>query len=429
MLFQLSIIILMLLLSAFFSGMEMAYVSSNKIHIELEKKKKGLVAKVLARITENPSKFIATMLVGNNIALVIYGLYMGDVIMTWLAGMLPIANEQLNYFVTNFGLLIQTVISTLVILMTAEFLPKVFFQIYGNTLLKLFAIPAYLFYITFYFISSFVMQISDFILKKFFKTEGDELQLTFSKLELGNYISEQMESVDTSEDVDSEIQLFKNALEFAEVKAREVMVPRTEIMAVEFHENTEKLTTLFIDTGYTKILVYKDTIDDIVGYVRSFDLFKKPRTIKSIIHPIEFVPETMLISDVLDSLTKKRKSIAVVLDEYGGTSGMLTVEDIIEELFGEIEDEHDTIELIEEKINDTTYHFSARHEVDYINEKFKLNLLEAEQYETLGGLIVFNTEEIPTKGEQVQFENFTFTILEASSTKIDLVKLEIHEKE
>ena len=238
-----------------------------------------------------------------------------------------------------------------------------------------------------------------------------------------------MESVDTSEDVDSEIQLFKNALEFAEVKAREVMVPRTEIMAVEFHENTDKLTTLFIDTGYTKILVYKDTIDDIVGYVRSFDLFKKPRTIKSIIHPIEFVPETMLISDVLDSLTKKRKSIAVVLDEYGGTSGMLTVEDIIEELFGEIEDEHDTIELIEEKINDTTYHFSARHEVDYINEKFKLNLLEAEQYETLGGLIVFNTEEIPTKGEQVQFENFTFTILEASSTKIDLVKLEIHEKE
>ncbi|MGB1268186.1 MAG: hemolysin family protein [Flavobacteriaceae bacterium] len=429
MLFQLSIIILMLLLSAFFSGMEMAYVSSNKIHIELEKKKKGLVAKVLAKITENPSKFIATMLVGNNIALVIYGLYMGDLIMAWLSGMLPIANEQLNYFVANFGLLIQTVISTLVILMTAEFLPKVFFQIYGNTLLKLFAIPAYLFYITFYFISSIVMQISDFILKKFFKTDGDELQLTFSKLELGNYISEQMESVDTSDEVDSEIQLFKNALDFAEVKAREVMVPRTEIMAVEFHESTEKLTNLFIDTGYTKILIYKDTIDDIVGYVRSFDLFKKPRTLKSIIHPIEFVPETMLISDVLDSLTKKRKSIAVVLDEYGGTSGMLTVEDIIEELFGEIEDEHDTIELIEEKINETTYHFSARQEVDYINEKFKLNLLEAEQYETLGGLIVFNTEEIPAKGEQLQYENFTFTILEASSTKIDLVKVEIHEKE
>lgn len=429
MLFQLTIIVTMLLLSAFFSGMEMAYVSSNKIHIELEKKKKGIVAKVLAKITENPSKFIATMLVGNNIALVVYGLYMGDAIMAWLENMLPNANEQLNYFITNFGLLIQTLISTLVILVTAEFIPKVFFQIYGNTLLKFFAIPAYLFYILFYFISTFVMQISDFVLKKFFKTEGDELQLTFSKIELGNYITEQMETVDTTDEVDSEIQLFKNALEFAEVKAREVMVPRTEIMAVELHESTQKLTKLFTDTGYTKILVYKDTIDDIVGYARSFDLFKKPRTIKSIIHPIEFVPETMLISDVLDSLTKKRKSIAVVLDEYGGTSGMLTVEDIIEELFGEIEDEHDSIELTEEKINDTTYHFSARQEVDYINEKFKLNLPEAEQYETLGGLIVFNNEEIPDKGEHIHLENFTFTILEASSTKIDLVKLEIREKE
>lgn len=429
MVFEFTIIVLMLLLSAFFSGMEMAYVSSNKIHIELEKKKKGLVAKVLAKITENPSKFIATMLVGNNIALVIYGLHMGDAIMAWLESMLPIANEQLNYIVSHFGLLIQTIISTLVILLTAEFLPKVFFQIYGNTLLKFFALPAYLFYIAFYFISSFVMQISDFVLKKFFKTDGDELQLTFSKIELGNYISEQMETVDTTDDVDSEIQLFKNALEFAEVKAREVMVPRTEIMAVEFHESTQNLTKLFTETGYTKILVYKDTIDDIVGYVRSFDLFKKPRTLKSIIHPIEFVPETMLISDVLDSLSKKRKSIAVVLDEYGGTSGMLTVEDIIEELFGEIEDEHDTIELAEEQLNDSTFLFSARQEVDYINEKYKLNLPEAEQYETLGGLIVFNNEEIPDTNEQVYLENFTFTILEASNTKIDLVKLEITEKE
>lgn len=419
----------MLLFSAFFSGMEMAYVSSNKIHIELEKKKKGVIAKILARITENPSKFIATMLVGNNIALVIYGLYMGDAIMSWIESMLPFANEQLSYFLTNFGLLIQTLISTLVILVTAEFLPKVFFQIYGNTLLKFFAIPAYIFYLSFYFISSFVMWISDFVLKKFFKTNGDELQLTFSKIELGNYISEQMETVDTTDEVDSEIQLFKNALEFAEVKAREVMVPRTEIMAVEFHESTQNLTKIFIETGYTKILVYKDTIDDIVGYVRSFDLFKKSRTIKSIIHPIEFVPETMLINNVLDSLTKKRKSIAVVLDEYGGTSGMLTVEDIIEELFGEIEDEHDTIELIEKQIDQVTYHFSARQEVDYINEKFKLNLPEAEQYETLGGFIVFNTEEIPAKGERLHFENFTFTILEASNTKIDLVKLEISEKE
>jgi len=403
----------------------MAYVSSNKIHIELEKKKGGFIAKILSKLTENPSKFIATMLVGNNIALVIYGLFMGDFIMNWLKETISTQNNQLNYIVDNFGLLIQTISSTLVILVTAEFLPKVFFQIYGNTLLKFFAIPAYIFYYLFYAISWFVMHISDFVLKKFFKTEGDDLQLTFSKIELGNYITEQMESVDHKDDVDSEILMFKNALEFAEVKAREVMVPRTEIVAVELHENTKKLTQLFTETGFTKVLVYKDTIDDIIGYIHSFDLFKKPKTIKSIIHPIEFVPETMLISETLDALIKKRKSIAVVLDEYGGTSGMMTVEDIIEELFGEIEDEYDNILLTEEHISKNIFHFSARQDVDYINDKFKLNLPDAEQYETLGGLIVYNTEGIPEKGETVHIDNYLFTILEASNTKIDLVKLEV----
>lgn len=429
MLIQITIIVLMLLLSGFFSGMEMAYVSSNKIHIELEKKKDGLIAKVLAKITQKPSKFIATMLVGNNIALVVYGFYMGDLIMSWLNGLLPLSNEQLNYIIINFSLLIQTIISTIVILITAEFLPKVFFQIYANSLLKFFAIPAYLFYILFHFISSFVMWISDLVLKKFFKTEGDQLQLSFSKVELGNYISEQMESVEETDEVDAEIQLFQNALEFAEVKAREVMVPRTEVIAVEFHEDIKNVKQLFVETGLSKVLVYKETIDDIVGYVHSFDLFKKPKTIKSIILPIEFVPETMLVSDVLDSLIKRRKSLAIVLDEYGGTAGMMTVEDIVEELFGEIEDEHDTIELVEDRINDTTYHFSARQEVDYINETYKLTLPEAEQYETLGGLIVFNTEEIPEKNEMVKIDNYLFTVLEVSNTKIDLVKLEILNKE
>jgi len=419
----------MLMLSAFFSGMEMAYVSSNKIHIELEKKKGGLIANVLSKITENPSKFIATMLVGNNVALVIYGLFMGDFIMNWLQGTISEQNEQFNYIVDNFGLLIQTILSTLVILVTAEFLPKVFFQIYGNTLLKFFALPAYVFYYLFYNITWFVMYISDFVLKKFFKTEGDELQLTFSKVELGNYITEQMESVAKTEDVDSEIQMFKNALEFADVKAREVMVPRTEIIAVELHQNIVNLTKLFTETGFTKVLVYKDTIDDIIGYIHSFDLFKRPKTIKSIIHPIEFVPETMLINKTLDLLIKKRKSIAIVLDEYGGTSGMMTVEDIIEELFGEIEDEHDTVVLIEEQLDEFTFQFSARQDVDYINEKFKINLPEAEQYETLGGLIVYNTQEIPNKGEKVRIDNFIFTILEASNTKIDLVKLDVTNKE
>ena len=405
----------------------MAYVSSNKIHLELEKKKGGFIGKILTKLTENPSKFIATMLVGNNIALVIYGLFMGDLVVEILKELLPHQNESIKYIIINFELFIQTLISTVIILITAEFLPKVFFQIYGNTLFRFFALPAYIFYYLFYTVSWFVMTISDFILKKVFKTSGDNLQLSFSKIEIGNYITEEMESIDKEDEVDTEILMFKNALEFAEVKAREVMVPRTEIIAVELYENTKSLSKIFIETGFTKVLVYKDTIDDVIGYVHAFDLFKKPKTIKSIIHPIEFVPETILINETLDTLIKKRKSIAVVLDEYGGTSGMMTVEDIIEELFGEIEDEFDTIILTEERIEENMYKFSARQDVDYINEKYKFNLPEAEQYETLGGLIVYNTEEIPQKNETVKINNFIFTILEATNTKIDLVQLEIIE--
>jgi len=414
------IIIVSLLLSAFFSGMEIAYVSSNKIHIEIEKKQEGILAKVLTKLTKKPSKFIATMLVGNNIALVVYGIFMGDLIIDHLypafAGI-----ESPPFDV----ILVQTIISTLVILITAEFLPKVFFQIYANSLLKIFAIPAYVFYMLFSFISSFIIWISDLVLKVFFKTDGDEVQLAFSKVELGDYISEQMEAANEEDDLDSEIQLFQNALEFAEVKAREVMIPRTEITAVEVEELPKGISKIFTETGYSKILVYKDTIDDIIGYVHSFDLFKKPANIKAVMMPVEYVPETMLISDVLELLTKKRKSIAVVLDEYGGTSGIMTVEDIVEELFGEIEDEHDSVALTEEQVSSNEFKFSARLEVDYINEEYKLNLPEGENYETLGGLIVSNIGEIPSKNEVVVVEDYQFTILEVSNTKIDLVSLKI----
>ncbi|WP_412986478.1 hemolysin family protein [Pontimicrobium sp. IMCC45349] len=419
------IIVVSLLFSAFFSGMEIAYVSSNKIHIEIEKKQEGFLAKILTRLTARPSKFIATMLIGNNIALVIYGLFMGDLLVDWFQAQLPTNYDFINYLFNELSLLTQTVISTIIILVTAEFLPKVFFQIYANTLLKFFALPAYIFYILFWLISDFVIWISDVVLKTFFKTEGDDVQLAFSKVELGNYISEQMESVEEHDEVDSEIQIFQNALEFSEVKSREVMVPRTELIAVEIYDTIKSLSELFISTGYSKIIVYKDTIDDILGYVHSFDLFKKPKSIKSMIMPVEFVPETMLAKDVLNALTKKRKSLAVVLDEYGGTSGIMTVEDIVEELFGEIEDEHDSIELLEEKISDTHFNFSARLEVDYLNEAYKLNFPENENYETLGGLIVNSTEEIPEKNEKVRIENFLFTITEVSNTKIDSVSLEI----
>jgi CBS domain containing-hemolysin-like protein len=419
------IILLSLVFSAFFSGMEIAFISANKIHIEIEKKQDDFLAKILSRLTKRPSKFIATMLIGNNIALVVYGLFMGEMLMNWFVNILPSANAFLHLLLTDFSLLTQTIITTFIILITAEFLPKVLFQIYANSLLKILAAPAYFFYILFSAISEFVIKVSDFILRSFFKTDGDEAQLAFSKIELGDYITEQMETVEKEDEIDSEIQIFQNALEFTAVKAREVMVPRTEITAVELHENTGILTKLFTETGYSKILIYKDTIDNIIGYVHSYELFKQPKTIKSILRPVEFVPETMLIHDILNALTKKRKSIAVVLDEYGGTSGIMTVEDIVEELFGEIEDEHDSTDLHEEQLDGSTYTFSARLEVDYINENYKLELPENDEYETLAGLIVNETGEIPEKDSEIKIHNFLFTILEVSNTKIDLVRLHL----
>jgi CBS domain containing-hemolysin-like protein len=354
---------------------------------------------------------------------------MGEVLMRWFLRMLPSESPVVNVMLTDFTLLTQTLISTLLILITAEFLPKVLFQIYANTLLKALAIPAYLFYIIFSFFSDFVIRVSDFILKSFFGTHGDEVQLAFSKLELGDYITEQMETVEAEDEVDSEIQIFQNALEFSAVKAREVMVPRTEITAVELHETPKNLAKLFTETGYSKILIYKDSIDDIIGYVHSYELFKKPKSIKSILLPVEFVPETMLIQEILNVLTKKRKSIAVVLDEYGGTSGLMTVEDIVEELFGEIEDEHDTTDLQEEQLDENNFKFSARLEVDYLNENYKLELPESDEYGTLGGLIVNETGEIPEQNAEVKVGNFLFTILESSNTKIDLVALRVLEKD
>lgn len=421
---EILIIIVSLILSAFFSGMEIAYVSSNKIHIEIEKKQNDLIAKVLTRLTQKPSKFIATMLVGNNLALVVYAYYMGAILQNWLE-VADFGYPWLAAFFVEFSLLTQTLISTLLVLITAEFLPKVFFQIYANSLLKFFAIPAYLFYVAFSFLSSFIIWISDKVLKKFFKTEGDEVQLAFTKVELGNYITEQIESVETNEELDSEIQIFQNALEFSEVKSREVMIPRTEIVAVDREDSLAELRGLFTETGLSKILVYQNSIDDIVGYVHSFELFKKPKSLEEVLMPVIFVPETMLVKDVLSILIKKRKSIAVVIDEYGGTSGMMTVEDIVEELFGEIEDEHDSVLLIEEELGENVYKFSARLEVDYINETYKLELPEDENYETLGGLIVNHTEGIPEENDVVDIEGYQFHILETTNTKIELVQVRV----
>ena len=350
---------------------------------------------------------------------------MGDFLVDFINLKLSHQSVFFKYFFDELSLLSQTIISTVIILLTAEFLPKVFFHIYANRLLKLFSLPAYIFYIFFYYVSDFVIWISDYVLRIFFKTKGDQVQLAFSKVELVNYISEQMESVEAEDVMDNEIIIFQNALDFSDKKAREAMIPRTEIKSIEIHDSIENLSKIFTLTGLSKIVVYNNTIDDVLGYVHVFDLFKNPKSIKSILMPTEFVPETMLAKDILNTLTKKRKSLAVVLDEYGGTSGILTIEDIVEELFGEIEDEHDSVVTVEKKISDNSFIFSARLEVDYLNETYKLQLPENENYETLGGLIVYHTENIPEKKQCINIKGFEFTIEEVSSTKIELISLKL----
>lgn len=409
------IILTTLVLSAFFSGFEIAYVSSNKVHLEILKKQEGVIANVLTKLTRKPSKLLATMLVGNNVALVVYGFEMGKV----MTALLP------DFFQ---NVLWHTIISTLIILITAEFMPKVFFQIYANQLLKLFAIPAYFFYLLFYPLSSLVMWISDFVLRVFFKTKGDYVPLSFTKVELVDYISEQLENVPKKEEMDSEVQMFQNALEFSGVKAREIMIPRTEIVAVELNESIENLIATFVSSGFSKILIHNENIDDILGYVHSFDMFKKPKNIKEVLIPIVNIPETIQINEVLNILTRKRKSMAVVLDEYGGTSGIVTLEDIVEELFGEIEDEHDKDNFIEEQLSETEYLFSARLEVEYLNETYHLEIPESEEYETLGGFIVLHNEGIPTQGELIQIPPFSFVIEACSQTKIETVRLVVNKE-
>ncbi len=419
------IVIVSLLFSAFFSGMEIAYISSNRISIEIEKKANNFSSSILTKLTLKPSKFIASMLIGNNLALVIYGFYMGDILINLFDYVSIFENSFLNTLLSEFNLLIKTLISTVIILLTAEFLPKVLFQIYSFKFLKFFSIPAYFFYLCFYYISDFVLWITNLTLKFLFKTQGDKVQLFFSKDDLGNYIDEQIDASSQDQPIDSEVQIFQNALDFSDSKARDIMVPRIELYSLEIHDYISKLREIFVSTGFTKILIYKNTIDDIIGYVHSHDLFKTPKTIKSMLLPVEFVPESILIKDLLSILTKKRKSIAIVLDEYGGTSGMITVEDIVEELFGEIDDEFDVSDLTEIKLKKNHYNFSARLEIDYLNEKYNFDLPESEDYGTLGGFIVNYTQEIPKLGEEVIINNCIFKIIDVSDTKINTVSLSI----
>ena len=407
------IIIISLILSAFFSGMEIAYVSSDKLNLEIQKNQVGFISNILRRITKEPSKFISTMLIGNNFALVVYGFFMGDFIINYL--LINIISELNELTIV----LIQTSISTIIILIAAEFIPKTVFQIYSDFFIRIFAVPAYIFYIIFSPLTNTVTSISDYILNKFFNTDSKESRLSFTKVELENFIENEIQH--SKQEIDTEIEIFQNALELSEIKARDIMVPRTEIIAIDLKMNIKDVKKVFIDTGFSKLPVYKKSIDNIIGYIHSFDFLKKPEDIKSFLLPIEFIPEPMFIDEVLQILTRQRKSLAVVIDEYGGASGILTIEDIVEELFGEIEDEHDNLEYFEKRINKDVIEVSARLEVEYINNKYNMELPLNDSYETLGGLIFNKIEYIPNEEEIIIIDDYKIKIKEATSSKIEKI--------
>ncbi len=412
------IIILSILFSAFFSGMEIAYVSQNRMQVEIERKKKNLISRMYIYLCDRPKKFITTMLLGNTLSLVIYGYFMGRVI----------TNALVNYFSLSeswMTVVLQTLISTLIILVTAEFIPKAIFSLHAFKLFRNFTLPAFILYWVLSPFTWFVSVITSLILA-IFNVEESKGEPMYLKEELSYFISERLEEIN-DEEIDSEIQIFQNALNFSEVKARDCLIPRNEINAVEFNESIEVVKNRFIETGYSKLIVFKENIDNIIGYIHSFDMFKMPENIKSIILPIENVYESSSAKEIMNQLIKKRKSIAIVLDEYGGTSGMLTLEDIVEELFGDIEDEHDSPTFIEEKIADKEYRFSTRLEIDYLNEKYDLYLPENDLYETLGGMIVYYNSDIPSQGEEIEVKNYRFYIEESTATKIETVRLTILE--
>lgn len=409
-------LILAMIASAMFSGLEIAFVSANKLKIELDNNKGSFAAKILASFFKKPAKFIGAMLLGNNIALVIYSIVMAKFLEPLI----------INYVIDNelIILLVQTIISTILILFFAEFLPKAIFRINPNKVLNIAAIPISIVYYILYPFTYFTVGISNLILK-LFKVDTSESDMAFSKIDLEDFLANIQDGKEDDDEVDSEIQIFKNALNFADVKVRECMIPRTEIVAMEVESSIEDLRLRFIETGLSKILIYRDSIDNIIGYVHSKELFKKPESVKSILLPVSIVPEVMSANDMLKKALKERRSIAVVVDEFGGTSGILTIEDVIEEIFGEIEDEHDKEEFTEEKIDDNNYQFSARVEIDYINEKYKIGLPESDDYETLGGLIINIHESIPERGEIIATKNFEFTIDKVSENKVDLISLRL----
>lgn len=406
------VILLALLASAFFSGMEIAFLSANRLQIELESKRKRLDSRLLAFLVKNPARFISTMLVGNNVAIVLFGIYLPEILDPYFQW------TPSEYLV----LLLQTIISTIVLLFLAEYLPKALFAARSNELLKLFAVPVMIIYLLIYPVVSGITAISRFLLRHLFNAELDSDRPVFSKVDLDHYIEEKT-SNDEEDEVDHEIEIFRNALDFSEIKAREFMIPRTEILAVEAAEEIADLKEKFIETGYSKIIVYRENIDSVIGYVHAYELFKRPANIRSILRPVSFIPETMTANDVLNLFTRDKRNMAIVLDEFGGTAGLVTLEDVVEEIFGDIDDEHDTDDLLERQLGPKEFVFSARLEIDYLNDEYKFNLPESDNYTTLGGLVMDMLESIPEKGERVALDDYILEVQRVSSNRLEEVRL------
>ncbi len=415
-----AIIIISLLFSAFFSGMEIAYVTANKLKVEVDKKKEGISARIISRFAKSHSGFISTMLVGNNVALVIYGIATAIVLEGFLTNLLPVSLQ--SDFVILF---LQTMVSSMIVLFFAEFFPKVIFRINANGILNFFAIPVLLIYYILYPIIFVTIGLSEFILEKIFKISLPDTPRAFNSIDIDDFLKEFGESNPQNKEESIELQMFRNAIEFRDIKLRESMIPRTEIVALEENESLENFRNKFSEKGLSKILIFSQHIDNIIGYVHAFDFFKKPDTIKSIIRPVSLVPETMHVNKLLKNFIQQRKSIAVVVDEFGGTAGLITIEDIMEEIFGEIDDEYDTHDTVEKTISPNEYIFSARLEIDYLNQEYNFNLPESEEYETLGGLIINQHESIPAKDETISIKQYTFKIIQVSEKRIEQVQMKI----
>ncbi len=414
------IIAITLASSAFFSGMEIAFVSTNKLRVELEKGKGLLAARLVSGFIKHPSRFIGAMLVGNNISLVIYGIAAAALLEPMLKNILPAAFES-----ESIILVLQTLLSTLLILITAEFLPKILFRLNPNGLMNFFAVPVYLIYLVLSPFMYFFLGLSEMILKYIFGMKTGIVRYKFTAIDFDEYIRDFYNPASAQVDEASEMQMIQNVRDFHSTKVRECMVPRNEIIAVDDSMEIQELHTLFIGSQHSKIPVYKRSIDNLTGYVHLYDLFGKPSDLKSVLRPVIIVPETISASNVLNMMISQRKSVAVVVDEFGGTAGMVTVEDLIEEIFGEIQDEFDVEEFQVKRNSDNDYILAGRLEIDYLNQEHLLNLPQSDEYETLAGLILSHHQSIPERHEEIKIDRFTFTILEASGSRIDKVLLKI----